>query len=111
MMKSKSDDSSTTPTQKVVNKSGKSPKIKLLALSEKDKKLKRDNPAGPKGLPSHWGPKVRHKQRPGQQLQKKKAAKKGKAAQLRNGKKEGPGKDEGRKRGLEEKGEVLYDVL
>ncbi|KAL4232449.1 RNA-binding protein 28 [Mactra antiquata] len=36
--------------------------ISLLQMSEKDKKLKGDKLQ--KGLPSHWGPKIRHKKRP-----------------------------------------------
>ncbi|XP_060596942.1 RNA-binding protein 28-like [Ruditapes philippinarum] len=42
----------------------------LIHLSEKDKKLKGENVQ--KGLPSHWGPKIRHKPRPGQINQGKK---------------------------------------
>ena len=66
--KSKSTETAT-PTKST--KTGKSPKVELLTLTEKDKKMKGDIPKGMKGLPSHWGPKVRHKQRPGQQGQKK----------------------------------------
>ena len=105
MQKSKSDGTAAPPK---LTKTGKPPKIGLVTLSEKEKKLRGDQPKGPKGLPSHWGPKIRHKQRPGQQLKNKKAGKKGKGAVKQGQKgKMGPAKQEGKKRNLEGTTEVL----
>ena len=105
MMKAK--EGEKAPPQRAGDKRGKSSKINALTLSETDKKAKAENPVAPKGLPSHWGPKVRHKKRPGQQPQKKeKGAKKGKGAGNWKEKK-GPEKNQGQKRALESAGEVL----
>ncbi|XP_045196395.2 RNA-binding protein 28-like [Mercenaria mercenaria] len=64
-----------------IKQTAKSPVIPLIQLSEKDKKLKGDKVQ--KGLPSHWGPKIRHKPRPAQTSQGKKAQNK---QQLQKGK-------------------------
>ncbi|KAH3730338.1 RNA-binding protein 28-like [Dreissena polymorpha] len=63
------------PAKKPFGNSKKSPSLPLIQLSEKDKQM-RPNKA-PKGLPSHWGPKVRHKSRNPGGPQGKKAKDKG----------------------------------
>ena len=85
-MKQEAQKTTEASTQSKSSKTGKSPKVELLSLTEKDKKLKGHIPKGMKGLPSHWGPKVRHKQRPGQQGQKKgKKGNKGKGKEAQKG--------------------------
>lgn len=74
--------------QRPVSKRGKKANQQnpMIYMSEQDRKLKGDK-LGPKGLPSHWGPKIRHKPRPSQVA---KGSKKGQKATTNPGRQNQP---------------------